>query len=159
MKWQKAANKLVNELSLKKNKVSQHVASLTKDIKGLLKKKKQIQNKLLQDQLVERLETTHQNLKKVRRWNYEVKKNKADMIHHKEELSHALEGLKRSIATLKGLKRDPQYPDRGAGKRLKEELSNFDPDLSFEKEADEVRALQFPDAVLAEEDSEIAEEE
>jgi len=153
MKWQKAASKLVDELALKKGKVAAHVAALTKEIKHLLKKKKQIQNKQLQDKLVERLEVTHNNLKKVRRWNYEVRKNQADMIHHKEELAHALEGIKRSIAILKGMKRKRQFPDRGTGAKMKDELSKFDPDLSFEKEADEVRALQFPDAVLAEEDS------
>jgi len=153
LKWKKQADKLVGELSLKKSKVASHVASLTAQIKGLLKKKKQIQNKQLQDKLVERLEVTHANLKKVRRWNHNVRKNQADMIHHKEELAHALEGIKRSLAILKGMKRQRQFPDRGAAQKLKDELSKFDPDLSFEAEADEVRRLQFPDAVLQEQDA------
>jgi len=154
MKWKKQAQGLVSELSLKKSKVSTHVASLTAEIKGLLKKKKQIQNKQLQDKLVERLEVTHDNLKRVRRCNHNIRKNQADMIHHKEELAHALEGIKRSIAILKGMKRQRQFPDRGTAQKLKDELSKFDPDLSFEAEADEVRRLQFPDMVLAEEDAE-----
>jgi len=154
MKWKSKADKLVSELSLKRSKVNTHVASLTKEIKNLLKKKKQIQNKLLQDKLVERLEITHKNLKQVRRWNHNVRKNQADMIHHKEELAHALEGIKRSLAILKGMKRKRQFPDRGTAKKMKEELSKFDPDLSFEAEADEVRRLQFPDAILAEKDAE-----
>jgi len=154
--WSNKANKLVSELSMKKRKVVAHVANLTKQIKDLLGKKKQIQNKQLQDKLVERLEKTHANLKKVRRQTHNIRKNQADMIHHKEELAHALEGIKRSLAILKGMKRSRQFPSRGAGAKLKDELSKFDPDLSFEKEADEVRALQFPDAVLVEEESEAA---
>lgn len=149
--WSAAASKLVQELGLKKNKVSAHVAKLTGEIKTLLGKKKQLQNKLLQDKLVERLEQTHSNLKKVRRQTHAIKKNEAKMIHHKEELAHALEGIKRSLALLKGMKRERQFPARGHGKALEERLEKFDPDLSFEKEADEVRQLQFPDAVLLEE--------
>jgi hypothetical protein len=155
--WQKSAQQLVSQLGLKKNKVTLHVAELTKDIKNLLGKKKQIENKILQDKLVERLEVTHGNLKKVRRQTHNIRKNQAEMIHHKEELAHALEGIKRSLAILKGMKRERQFPQRGAGQKLKDELSQFDPDLSFEKEADEVRALQFPDAVLAEADSSVEE--
>jgi len=154
MGWSNKANKLVSELSMKKRKVVAHVASLTKQIKELLGKKKQIQNKQLQDKLVERLEKTHANLKKVRRQTHNIRKNQADMIHHKEELAHALEGIKRSLAILKGMKRQRQFPSRGAGAKLKDELSKFDPDMSFEKEADEVRQLQFPDAVLVEEQAE-----
>jgi len=153
MHWKKKAQGLVSELSLKKSKVATHVASLTAEIKDLLKKKKQIQNKQLQDKLVERLEVTHDNLKRVRRWNHNIRKNQADMIHHKEELAHALEGIKRSLAILKGMKRQRQFPDRGTAAKMKDELSKFDPDLSFEAEADEVRRLQFPDMVLAEEDA------
>lgn len=157
--WSKAATKLVNELGVKKNKVNLHVAELTKEIKALLGKKKQLENKLLQDKLVERLEVTHGNLKKVRRQTHNIRKNQAKMIHHKEELAHALEGIKRSLAILKGMKRQRQFPDRGAGRKLSDKLAEFDPDLSFEKEADEVRALQFPDAVLAEVNAEVHQEE
>lgn len=153
--WQKAAQSLVGELGLKKNKVVLHVAELTKEIKDLLGKKKQIQNKILQDKLVERLEVTHGNLKKVRIQTHNIRKNQAKMIHHKEELAHALEGIKRSLALLKGMKRKRQFPQRGAGQKMTDKLSQFDPDISpeAEAEADEVRALQFPDAVLAEIDA------
>lgn len=150
--WQKAAQKLVGELGLKKNKVTLHVQQLTKEIKDLLGKKKQIQNKILQDKLVERLQITHGNLKKIRIQTHNIRKNQAKMIHHKEELAHALEGIKRSLALLKGMKRQRQFPDRGTGQKMVEKLSEFDPDISpeAEKENDQVRALTFPDAVLAE---------
>jgi len=147
-KWSKSAGKLVEELSLKKAKVNQHIATLTREVKGLLKKKKQIQNKKLQDKLVARLEVVHNNLRKVRRQTHYIRKNQADMIHHKEELAHALEGIKRSIAVLKGFKRKRKFPSRGAARKLKDKLSQFDPDLSHEEEADEVRRLQFPDMVF-----------
>lgn len=153
--WKTAASKLVEELNWKKSKVQTHVAHLTAEIKALLGKKKQIQNKQLQDKLVARLELTHQNLKKVRRQTHYIKKNEADMIKHKEELSHALEGIKRSLALLKGMKRDRKFPSKGVGEKMKEELGKFDPDLSFEKESDEVRALQFPDAVLLDESADM----
>lgn len=153
--WKTAAAKLVEELNWKKSKVQTHVAHLTSEIKALLGKKKQIQNKQLQDKLVARLEQTHQNLKKVRRQTHYIKKNEADMIKHKEELSHALEGIKRSLALLKGMKRERKFPSKGVGEKMKEELGKFDPDLSFEKEADEVRSLQFPDAVLLDESADM----
>jgi len=158
MKWTKTANQLVSELGLKNHKVLKHVAKLTQEIKDLLGKKKKIQNKQLQDKLVKRLEVTHKNLKKVRRQTHNIRKNQAKMIHHKEELAHALEGIKRSLAILKGMKRKRQFPQRGAAKKMLDQLSKFDPDMSFEKEADEVRKLQFPDMVLAELESEANEE-
>lgn len=156
--WSSAAQKLVEELGGKRHKVLQHVNQLTTEIKDLLKKKKQLQNKKLQDALVERLEVTHNNLRKIRRQSHNVRKNQAAMLHQKEQLAHALEGIKRSLAVLKGMKRERQFPSKGMAERMKDQLAKFDPDLSNEKEADEVRALQFPDAVLAQIDQAVREQ-
>jgi len=147
--WSNNAAQLVKELGLKKHKVAKHIAQLTEEVKELLGKKKKIQNKILQDQLVERLVKTHTNLKKIRRQSQHIKKNQAKMITQKENLARALESIKRSLALLKGMKRERKFPSRGVGEKMLEDLSKYDPDLSFEKEADEVRALMFPDAVLA----------
>jgi uncharacterized protein with von Willebrand factor type A (vWA) domain len=157
-KWSDAATKLVTQLATKKNKVSSHVQQLSAEIKELLKKKKQIQNKQLQDKLVKRLETTHANLQKIRRQTHDIRKNQAKMIHHKEELAHALEDIKRSLALLKGFKRERMFPSRGVGQKMQEELSKFDPDLSSEHETNELFQLKFPDAVALEMESTEAEE-
>jgi len=158
-KWSNDAKKLVNELGLKKNKVNAHVAKLTKEIKGLLGKKKQLQNKILQDKLVKRLEVTHNNLRKIRKQTHSIKKNEAAMMHHKEELAHSLEGIKRSLALLKGFKRQRQFPTKGGALKMLENLGKFDPDISQEAEsdADMVRRMQFPDAVLLGQDESVEE--
>jgi len=155
MKWTSQAKKLVNELALKKNKVNSHVSKLSTQIRKLLGKKKQIQNKQLQDKLVTRLQDTHKNLKKLRKQTHNIRKHEAKMIHHKEQLAHAIEGIARSLALLKGMKRKRKFPSIGFGKKKADELAKFDPDLSFEAEADEVRSLAFPDAVLHEAESEV----
>jgi len=152
-KWSRKATALVNELSLKKNKVSNHVAHLTHEIKDLLHKKKQIQNKQLQNKLVARLKKTHTNLKRIRSQNHNIRKNEAKMLQQKEALANSLEGIKRSLALLKGHKRQRMFPEKGAARKRLEELAKFDPDLSNEKEDMEVHAITFPDQVLAEVDA------
>jgi len=155
MKWSKQAKSLVSELALKKGKVNAHIAKLTAEVRNFLKKKKQIENKLLQDKLVERLTETHANLKKLRRQTHNIRKHEAKMVHHKEQLAHGIEGILRSLALLKGMKRKRKFPSIGFAQKKLDKLAKFDPDLSFEKEADQVRALSFPDMVLHEAVSEV----
>jgi len=143
--WSGKVQNLIKELSEKKLKVENHLSAISEDIKKVFTKKKLIQNAILQRKLAARLKQTHKNLKRVRRFAFGLSKQELMYNKHKEELSHAVENLTRSIALLKGIKRKKNYdlPKKGTAEKLLEGYSKMDPDFSTAamEEAKEVERL------------------
>jgi len=144
--WVEKVNKLLIELSDKRNGVRTHIAHQMKKLKDLLHTKKRIENKQTQEKIKTRLRKTWSSLKKIRTQESYVKKQRLKMLMHKENVAQAIEHIMTSLADLTLVDRDPKIISKTA--KVLYDQENYDPDVTDEKTNDEVNELTKPDRMF-----------
>jgi len=144
--WVEKVNKLLIELSDKRNSVRTHIDHQMKKLKELLHTKKRIENKQTQEKIKTRLRKTWSSLKKIRTQESHVKKQRLKMLMHKENVAQAIEHIMTSLADLTLVDRDPKIIHKTA--QVLYDQENYDPDVTDEKTTNEVNELTKPDRMF-----------
>jgi len=101
-RWVKEVTKIIEAYIKKTRRVNANIRNLQKDIKVLFRKKKQIENMIVQRKLATKMKTAHQDLDTVRKALESVKKKQEAFKKSKQDIQQTIGAMQKELAKLRG---------------------------------------------------------